>query len=984
MEQNPTLSFDFSSSTPSASAVPFAAAGTKKKPAASKKKKVTRKKREKTDSPAYESMSQRPKKSSEVPDLDENTLVLVDISSFIFRAFFAIPVLHSPKGEPTNAVYGVANMMMKLVDDAKPSYLMAVFDSKTPSFRHEMYDEYKANRSEPPEDLRPQFARIEELADRLKLPKLRVNGFEADDLIATLTRDWSAKEDRQVIIVSGDKDLMQLVGPRVRVWDTMKGKVFDDEAVKEKFGVGPAQIRDYLSMVGDSSDNVPGIPGIGPKTAVTLLADYPELDQVIDAAKAGKIKGKRGQTIAETEDVAKLSQDLVTLREDVPMEGWTDEAARYQFEIDRECVGFFRDMGFRTLVQKYEPLLSQPMTEEGTTVDAPSFTDEMEAERFEMVGASLEFETVSDRRSLDRLIESIASRGEFCVDLETTSLNPREAEVVGIALSPNARRGYYVPVGHRDGGQQLARGEVLQALRPVLEDPKIKLIGQNLKYDLSIFHQQGIRPVGVGADTMVASYVLDPSGSHGFDALCERYLNYRPVSYTSLVGKGKDQKSFAEVPIDQATRYAAEDALYTLRLWDVMRPELHKRQLMEVFARVDLPLVPVLTDMEERGVRLDTDFLAKLSTEFGADIEKIEAEIQSYAKNGPVNLNSPKQLATLLFEELGLPVQAKTKTGYSTDAKVLDALSSKHPVPKLLLEYREISKLKSTYVDPLPTMVDPRTDRIHAKFNQTVAATGRLSSSDPNLQNIPIRTERGRLIRQAFIASPDSKILSSDYSQIELRILAHMSEDPILCESFEKGEDVHARTASELFGVKSSEVSKEQRGVAKAINFGLMYGKTPFGLANDLKISKSEAKSFIDRYFDRYRGVKNLLDGLVEEARDKQETMTLLGRKRTLREIRSSNPAVRGNAERMAMNTPIQGTAADMMKLAMIDLNDALREGGYRAKFIIQVHDEVVLDCPNEELEAVTEVVRKSLENAMDLKVPLVAESSSAGNWKDA
>ena len=598
------------------------------------------------------------------------------------------------------------------------------------------------------------------------------------------------------------------------------------------------------------------------------------------------------------------------------------------------------------------------------------------------------FRTISTESQFSELLSAIEKRGEFALDLETTSLNPRNAEIVGVALSWDSAFGCYIPVGHRGlSSAQLSKSLVLEKLKPILENPKIKKIGQNLKYDFSVLCAHNINVDGIGADTMVASYVLEPEGRHNIETLAQKYLNYSVLSYESVCGKnGSSQIGFDEVDIALATRYSAEDALVALRLWEVFLPKLQQEGLMEVFARVDLPLVPVLARMECCGVRIDEKWLDKLSFQFKQELNQIEQRIRVFTK-GEINLNSSKQLAKLLFDDLGLPVQAKTKTGFSTDAFTLEVLAPLHEVPRLLLEYREISKLKNTYVDPLPQMVDAKTKKIHASFHQTVTATGRLSSSDPNLQNIPIRTDRGKLIRKAFIPSDGNVLISADYSQIELRLLAFMSKDQDLLKSFRNDEDVHKRTASELFSVSPEAVTDRERGIAKAINFGLMYGKTAFGLAQELKITRREAQDIITRYFERYRGIKEFLDNQVSEARRRKFTTTLLGRKRYLSDIDAKNPAIRANAERMAMNAPIQGTAADLMKLAMTKIDDELMTRGFKAKLIIQVHDEVVIDCPRDEVDQVSKLVVDTMEHALDemvrIDIPLKVNQFSGDNWMD-
>jgi len=897
---------------------------------------------------------------SELP-LSQQTLYLIDISSFIFRAFFAIRSLHNSAGEPTNAVYGVATMLARLAEQAQPEYLAVVYDSKEPSFRKEIYSEYKANRSAPPEELIPQFARIERLIEAFEIHSYRQSGVEADDLIATLTHKWChASDQNQVVIVSSDKDLMQLVNDRVTLWDTMSDKRYGASEVEKKFGVRPDQIRDYLALVGDSSDNIPGVPSIGPKSAVDLLKEYGTLEEVLKAAQKGKISGKKGETLKLHESDARLSAQLATVRLDLEVE-IPVTSLRYHFHLTQLGVQLFEELDFHSLIEKWR-----------TDLTEKSQSNEW---------VECRFRSITEEKDFQVLLEQIETRKIFGFDLETTSLNPREAKIVGIAIATELTSAVYIPIGHKNTSQaQLPAKKVLDSLKPFLESTEYLKVGQNLKYDWSVLREYGFNPRGIGADTMVAGYVLESNGRHNLQTLAARYLKYSVQTYEEVCGKGKDQLSFDEIEIDRATRYSAEDAWVAVQLWDKLKPLLEAENLLKVFEKVDLPMVDLLAKMELQGVCIDEEWLKTLSKDFGCQLKSIEEKMGVYA-DGPLNLNSPKQLALLLFDKLGLPTQGKTKTGFSTDATVLEALSPLHEVPRLLLEYREISKLKGTYVDPLPLLRDSKTGKIHASFHQTVAATGRLSSSDPNLQNIPIRTDRGMKIRRAFIPSPGNILVSADYSQIELRLLAHMSGDPELTRSFQQEEDVHQRTASEIFGIRTQDVTDQQRSIAKAINFGLMYGKTVFGLSQELKIPRKEAQNIIDRYFKKYSAVKVFLDHQIAQAKEVGYVTTLMGRRRRLPDINSKNAAVRANAERMAMNSPIQGTAADLMKLAMIALDEKLENGRYQSKMMIQVHDEVVLDCPKNEVSDVKKMVVHVMETAMSLSVPLRVNVASGENW---
>jgi DNA polymerase-1 len=941
-------------------------------------------------------------------------LYLIDISSFIFRAYHAIRPLTNRHGTPLNAVYGVASMLAKLTQEMRVKHLAVVYDSKEPSFRKTEYAEYKANRSAPPDDLKPQFDLIENLISAMKIHSYRMPGVEADDLIGTLTKLWcESSSQHRVKIVSGDKDLMQLVNERVVLLDTLKNTEFGIEQVTEKFGIPPTQVRDYLALVGDSSDNIPGVPSIGPKSAADLLKEHGTLENILAAARAGKIAGKKGEVLKTHVEDAKLSQWLATLKQDCPVT-ITPEQVDYNFVLDPDCEALLKEFEFGSMIEKWK---QRAQSSSGPSSELSASNTESESKVSKFGSQSLaatdiqvaRFETVATQARWQEVLTHLRARGEFAVDLETTSLNPRQAEIVGISLCWGPDVAVYVPVGHVDPGSansanteihgavmdlfsspllpgQLPRDQVLSDLKPLIEDPRIKKIGQNLKYDFSVLVEKGFAPQGVGADTMLAAYLVEPEGRHGLDRLALQYLGYEMTPFEAVVGSGKNQITFDRVSIEVATRYSAEDAWAAWALWQVLQPMLVERGLMQIFAEVDLPLVLILLEMEKEGVSLDLDYLKKLSVEFAAELVAIEAKVAEFSKefqNDPINLNSPKQLQKFLFEDLKLPAKHKTKTGYSTDASVLAELAPLHEVPKLLLEYREIAKLKGTYVDPLPELRDPKDLRVHPHFHQTVAATGRLSCTEPNLQNIPIRTERGIRIRRAFVPRAGHVLISADYSQIELRILAHMSADPDLVDSFQKDQDIHRRTAADIYGIAPEEVQDHQRAAAKAINFGLMYGKTAFGLAEELGISRKEAQATIDSYFARYRGVKNFLDSQIELARERGWTETMLGRKRSVPEITAKNPMLRQAAERIAMNTPIQGTAADLMKIAMIRLHHAIQDQRLLSRMTVQVHDEILVEAPVAEVEQVSKVIAQALEGAMKLSVPLRVNVSSGSNWMD-
>jgi DNA polymerase-1 len=938
---------------------------------------------------------------------DYRILYMIDISSFIFRAFYAIREMTAPDGTPVNAVYGVASMLGKLMEEINPEHLVVVYDSKEPSFRKEMYAEYKANRSAPPEPLLPQFDLIEELISRMGIPSFRKSGVEADDIIATLTKKWVAEGKKthkrnRVVVVTGDKDLMALVNADVQLWDTMKDVHYTEHEVREKFGVRPNQIRDYLAIVGDSSDNIPGITGIGPKGAEALLKEFGTLEEIIAAAKKGKIKGKKCETIVESEKAAKLSQELATLQENVEID-FSEDKLKFQMQVKPELLGFFEKYNFKSLYAKYAAkmnggkpigLSSREDADEHVNrgvsesfVGAPNLDGADHSPMQTTAAVKPEFKTIGDLVSLKKLAKEIEATGLMSFDTETTSLDPRQAKLVGIAISTNEKNGYYIPVGHEltldSQAPQLTFEEAIVVLRPLLESASIKKIGQNLKYDYRVMFNHGIVIRGITGDTMIAAHLVDSSGRHNLDDLSQKYLHYKTIAYDEVAGKGAQQVTFDQVSIPSATAYAAEDAWCALMLWKVLEPQLKKQKSEKLFLEVDLPMVEVVARMEEAGIKVDVPFLQKLDQRFEKELMELEKKVRSFSGNATLNLNSPKQLAVFLFEELKLPAQGKTKTGFSTDASVLAILAPMHEAVQMLLEYREIAKLRGTYVQPLQQLRDPKDSRIRTSYNLTGAATGRLSSTDPNLQNIPARTKRGQLIREAFIVEEGNVLLSADYSQIELRILAHMSGDPNLMGSFLKGEDVHRRTASEIYHIKPDQVSDEQRGVAKAINFGLMYGKSAFGLAEELGISRTEAKKMIGEYFTRYSKVKEFLDSQVALAHEQSFVSTILGRKRSLPEIKSQNHMMRANAERMAMNSPIQGTASDLIKVAMVKIDHLLTEKKLKSKMLLQVHDELVFECPADEVEKMKKMVSEAMENALSLQVPLQVNLSTGKNWAE-
>jgi DNA polymerase-1 len=882
-------------------------------------------------------------------------LYLIDGSSYIYRAYFAIRHLSNSKGFATNAVFGFINMLLKVVREHAPDHLAVVFDAKGPTFRKEIYPEYKANRSAMPEDLVPQIPYIKEVVRAFNMPAIEKAGYEADDIIATLAKKFAA-EGLEITVVTGDKDLMQIVSERIRLLDTMKDKISGLEEVAERFGGAPDKVIEVQALAGDSSDNIPGVPGIGEKTAVKLIREFGTVENLLE--RCDEVKGKMGEKLREFAEQARLSKRLVTLVDDLPLN--LDYANFALSEPNREALtALFKELEFHKLVQEFST---------------------------ETRAGGEGYRGVLDAAGLDELTAELRRAGRFAFDTETTSLDAVRADLVGLSFSVKEQEAWYIPVGHRYLGapEQLDHQQVLEALRPLLEDPQLSKIGQNLKYDLLVLRRAGIEVKGPFFDTMIASYLAQPAAkSHGMDALASELLGHKTVSYAEVAGSGKKQIGFEEVEVEKAVHYAAEDADITLRLAAALEPKLDETGQRRLFDEVEMPLVEVLTAMEWAGIRIDSAFLGALSKEMEGKLSALEREIHELA-GGPFNIASPKQLGEVLFERLGLPKGKKTKTGWSTDVEVLSALAEQNPVAARILEHRSLAKLKNTYCDALPKLVNPATGRIHTSFNQAVTATGRLSSSDPNLQNIPIRTEEGGRIREAFIPAEGNVLLAADYSQIELRILAHLADEAVLKESFAQGEDIHKRTASEVFGVFPEMVTSEMRRQAKTINFGVIYGMGAFSLGKDLGIPTREAQVFIDNYFARYPGIKTFMESKKAEAREKQYVTTLLGRRCAVPEILCQNGAIRGYAERNAINYPIQGSAADIVKVAMVRIHRRLAEEGLKARMVLQVHDELVFDVPQGELERVRELVRREMEGATALSVPLLVDIGVGANWRQA
>jgi DNA polymerase-1 len=904
---------------------------------------------------------------------NNNPLYLVDGSSYIYRAYYAIRHLSSPSGFPTNAIYGFIQMLLKLLKDHNPQQVAVVFDASRVTFRTALYPDYKANRAATPDDLKMQMGPIREVVRAFNIPALELDGFEADDIIAALAQRHEAAGGK-VVVVTGDKDLMQIVTERVTLLDTMKGKASGIAEVIERFGVGPELVADILGLAGDSSDNIPGVPGIGEKTATKLIVEFGSLDQLLE--RATEVKGKNGEKLREFRDQALLSRQLATIERNVPLDVTADEIQAR--EPDTAALNaLFKEYGFTSLIKEL-------------TATATLSNDD--------------YRTITTVEGLEELAAALEQAGEFAFDLETTSLDPRLAEIVGLSFSFQDHDAYYLPVGHvvlstpSEGSLfdalaittpapgQLPRQQVLERLRPLFGNPQLRKIGQNIKFDMQVLAMNGVTVAGVWFDTMLASYCLNPARSgHGLDTLAQEHLNHRMISYSEVTGSGKQQINFSHVEIAAASRYACEDADATWLLRQKFAPLLSENGVESIFRTVEMPLVPILAAMENHGVLLNSVMLGEMSTKFAARMTDLEEQVFALAGER-FNLNSPKQLGEILFERMGLATGKKTKgkTGYSTDNEVLSTLAEEHEIARLIVEYRGIAKLKSTYSDALPRLINPRTGRVHTSYNQTVTNTGRLSSSEPNLQNIPIRSDEGRMIRHAFIAPPGHVILSADYSQIELRVLAHLSGDQVFCHAFANDEDIHTRTAAEVFGLFPEMVTPEMRRQAKAINFGIIYGQGAFSLAKQLGIARKTADDFITAYKERHRGAIAYLDSCIKKAEEQGSVITVLGRRLPIPDICSSNGNVAAFARRNAINYPIQGSAADIIKMAMIKVDSRIRTEGLRSRLIMQVHDELVFEVPEEELLQMELLVEEEMSHAIETTVPLKVDISYGKNWSEA
>ncbi|MFC6197626.1 DNA polymerase I [Ponticaulis profundi] len=923
------------------------------------------------------------------PITEDSHLYLIDASGYIFRAFHALPPLTRPSdGLPVGAVQGFCNMLWKLLEELKgddrPTHFACIFDKGSYTFRNDLYPDYKAQRPPPPEDLVPQFPLIRQAAIAFGTPALEMEGYEADDLIATYARQAEEKGAR-VTIVSSDKDLMQLVSDKITLLDTMKNKRLSFEEVEAKFGVGPDKVIDVQSLAGDSVDNVPGAPGIGVKTAATLINEYGDVLSLLERAEEIK-QPKRRQTLIDHADQIRVSRDLVTLKCDVPIEAPL-ETLKVRDPDPATLIEFLEGMEFRTITRRVretfeaEGDLPDPVESEGVDHD--------------------QYETVTTEAQLAEWISRIRKTGYVAVDTETDALDAVSSNLVGISLSTNVNEACYIPVGHvsvsegelnlsnDEKPEQLGLDKVITALKPVLEDAEILKIGQNFKYDLAVFSRYGIT-VAPYDDTMLLSFCLHAGmHGHGMDELSERFLSHTPIAFKEVCGTGKSQISFDRVELDKATRYAAEDADVTLRLWKLFKPLLAKQKVTRVYERIERALPAVISRMELEGVKVDRDALSRMSSDFSQRMAGYEAEAHELAGKD-FNLGSPKQLGEILFGDMGLPGGKKTKTGaWSTDASALEELAAAgHDLPRTIINWRTLSKLKSTYADALQEAINKKTGRVHTSYSLSAAQTGRLSSTDPNLQNIPIRTEEGRKIRNAFIAEPGNVLVSADYSQIELRLLAHIADIDALKNAFRDGLDIHAMTASEMFGMPIEGMDPMVRRQAKAINFGIIYGISAYGLSNQLGIPQGEARDYIKAYFEKFPGIRKYMDDTKEFAKEHAFVQTIYGRKCWVQGIKAKNAAQRSFAERQAINAPIQGSAADIIKRAMINMPGALEEAGLKGRMLLQVHDELIFECPEAEADTLISTVRrvmeKATEPALQLSVPLVVDARAADNWADA
>ena len=885
------------------------------------------------------------------------TVYLVDGSSYIHRAYHAIRGLSNSKGLPTNAIFGFTKMLIKLLDDKSPDYVAVVFDAKGPTFRHEIFEDYKANRPPMPEDMAVQIPYIKEVVAGLNVKPLEKEGYEADDIIGTIAM-LAKNQGLNVVIVSGDKDFRQTLSENTAMWDPVSEKLIDYDTIKQDYGIEPEQIIEVMALSGDSADNIPGIPGVGEKTAINLIQQFHSIENLFentDKVTKASVKNK----LEQFKEQGLLSKKLVTINNAVPIDVRIDDMRLGPPKKD-SLAEIFRELEFKSLIAK--------------------FSEHAELSR-------KDYRLILKTEELRSLIETIRKKGICCLDTETTSKDHLTAELVGISFCLEPGAAYYLPLGHTyEGvGAQIDLDEALGLLKDILCDDKVKKIGQNIKYDAEVFARYGISLKGIFFDTMIASYIIDPTlRQHNLDYLAQHYLGYKMISYEEVTNHNK-AKTFAFVDVNKAKEYSCEDAEITLLLKSILEEKLNNTDNYTLFEDLEMKLVPVIMDMEMTGVKIDVDFFKDMSEKFADELSSIERRTFDLAGE-EFNINSPQQLGYILFEKLNLPGKKKTKkkSGYSTDVEVLTELAGLHEIPSLLLRFRTISKLKSTYLDALVNMVNKNTGRVHTSYNQTVTATGRLSSSNPNLQNIPIRTEEGREIRKGFIADDGHLLLSADYSQIELRVFAHYSDDPVLIQAFDRGEDIHTRTAAEVFDLDPRMVTPEMRRMAKMINFGIIYGMGPIKLAKELGISKKVAQVYLDNYYERYKGVKNFKEKILSQTRQNGYVSTLLKRRRYLPNINSDNGHIRSEAERAAINTPIQGTAADLIKIAMISIAERLKKENLRTKMLLQVHDELVFEVPQAELTTATKLIKDEMEGVYPLNIPLKVDINWGKNWGEA
>lgn len=887
---------------------------------------------------------------------DKPTLYLIDGNSYIYRAYYAIRGLTNSKGFPTGAVYGFTNMLLKVVREKRPDYIAIAFDSPAPTERHRLFEVYKAQRPKAPNELIGQIPYIKRIVNAFNIPVLEIEGYEADDILATLAKRGEG-EGLDVTVVTGDKDIFQIIGPNIRTYDTMKDKVYEEKDVIERFGVGPDKVVEVMGLMGDAIDNIPGVAGIGEKTATELIKEFGSIENLLKNLEEVK-KPKLRETLKNHADIARLSHNLATINTDLPI------------KVD------FKDLSIKS--PNNESLLH--------IVKELEFTSLLKLLTPHAALEKNEYKTITSEEDFLNLIDEIKKTTELSVDIETTGKDPMIAGLVGISISIEPERAYYIPVGHTYPGvpHQIQKEYLLKNLKPILEDETYRKIGQNIKYEIVVLRNHGINLKGISFDTMIASYLLNPTKPvHNLENIALEYLDYKILTYKEVAGKGKKQIGFEEVHIDTASKYSCEDSDITLRLKKILSPLIQEKGLKILFYDVEIPLVEVLAKIEMNGFKIDKELFHKMSKEIEGQLNSIIERIYFLAGE-KFNINSPKQLAEVLFEKLGLKPTKRTKTGYSTNVEVLQELSLQHELPKEILEYRNLFKIKSTYLDTLPNLVNPKTGRIHTSLNQTVTATGRLSSSEPNLQNIPIRGDLGKRIREAFIAEKGNLLLSADYSQIELRILAHLAQDDILIDAFKRGEDIHTRTATEIFNLPPESITPNMRRQAKTVNFGIIYGISPYGLSIELGITPTQAKDLIDTYFEKHKSVKEFIEKNLEEAKTKGYVTTILCRQRPIPELMSQNSTVRQQGERLAINTPIQGSAADLIKLAMVNISKRLNKINSKAKMILQIHDELIFEFPEEEVEEVKKVVREEMEGVIEFSVPIKVDIGVGRNWGEA